>query len=390
LKLPNEVRDILRRRFDSRHRDWLADDMQASAWPLEIPLGVPTEQAARNRLDATRAWVDAWQRWQGSGELQWTERRWRTLGTQRLPELLRLDDARQVAIWLNENERWDRAYYRQTLLEQRWPVLKRRLGRLFAVLADYTDADFERLVATLAWLERHPDSKLYLRQLPIPGLDTKWVETRKAVLSELLCCITDRPVSNDDFFALCGLRRPPQLVRMRILDPTLRAQLGGLSDLAASVDELERLQIEPKHVVVVENLQTGLALTDLPGAVAFMALGYGVDILARLPWIRTADCLYWGDIDTHGLAILSRLRSHLPAVRSILMDEATLLAHRAFWSHEPDQHGAQEMSHLLPAEQSVYQTLKSHALGPAVRLEQERIAWTMAWDTLGSAINTRL
>ena len=378
---------MLRRRFDSRHRDWLADGMEATAWPLEIPLGVPTEQTARNRLDATRVWVDAWQRWQGAGELQWTERRWRTLGTQRLPELLRLDSARQVAIWVNENERWDRACRRQALLEQRWPVLKRRLSRLFAVLADYTDAHFERLVATVAWLEQHPDSGLYLRQLPIPGLDTKWVETRKAVLTELLCYIIDRPIGADDFFALCGLRRSPQLLRMRILDPVLRTQLGGLGDLSASVEELERLKIEPGHVVVVENLQTGLALADLPGTVAFMALGYGVDILACLPWVRKANCIYWGDIDTHGLAILSRLRSHLPAVHSVLMDEATLLAHREFWSHEPDQHAAQEMTQLLPAEKVLYQSLKSHAFGPAIRLEQERIAWTMAWNTLASAIN---
>lgn len=390
MKLPDEVRDLLRRRFDSRHRDWLVENTVATAWPLEIPLGVPTEQAARNRLDAARAWVDAWQRWQGAGELQWTERRWRTLGTQRLPELLRLDSARQVAIWLNENERWDRACRRQALLDQRWPVLKRRLGRLFGVLADYTDTDFERLVATLAWLEQHPGSGFYLRQLPIPGLDTKWVEARKAVLSELLCYVMDRPVGTDDFFALCGLRRPPQLVRMRILDPALRAQLGGLGDLSASVDELERLKIEPRHVVVVENLQTGLALADLPGTVAFMALGYGVDILARLPWIRKSNCLYWGDIDTHGLAILSRLRSHLPAVRSVLMDELTLLAHRTFWSHEPDQHAAQELTRLLPTEQALYQTLKSNAFGPAVRLEQERIAWTTAWDTLAGAIGARL
>ncbi|NOR71388.1 MAG: hypothetical protein GQ532_17115, partial [Methylomarinum sp.] len=33
---------------------------------------------------------------------------------------------------------------------------------------------------------------------------------------------------------------------------------------------------------------------------------------------------YWGDLDTHGFAILSRLRHYYPQVKSILMDEKTL------------------------------------------------------------------
>ena len=96
-------------------------------------------------------------------------------------------------------------------------------------------------------------------------------------------------------------------------------------------------------MLIVENLQTGLALADLPGAVAFLALGYGVDLLSQLPWVGASSCTYWGDIDTHGYAILSRARSHLPHLRSILMDEQTLLAYRPLWTTEPSQHGAHQL-----------------------------------------------
>lgn len=37
---------------------------------------------------------------------------------------------------------------------------------------------------------------------------------------------------------------------------------------------------------------------------------------------------YWGDLDTHGSAILDRLRAWLPQTRSFLMDRETLLDHR--------------------------------------------------------------
>jgi len=37
---------------------------------------------------------------------------------------------------------------------------------------------------------------------------------------------------------------------------------------------------------------------------------------------------YWGDVDTHGMAILAEVRRALPHVRSALMDLETLQDHR--------------------------------------------------------------
>ena len=65
-----------------------------------------------------------------------------------------------------------------------------------------------------------------------------------------------------------------------------------------------------------------------------MARGYAVEVYAALPWLRGRACHYWGDLDTHGFAILSRLRQHLPQARSLLMDTETLLAHRDLWVQE--------------------------------------------------------
>nr|WP_238380085.1 DUF3322 domain-containing protein [Janthinobacterium sp. Marseille] len=50
-------------------------DPGESQWPLEVPLGIPTEQAALRQVDGVRAWVSAWQGWQGVGTLSWCERR---------------------------------------------------------------------------------------------------------------------------------------------------------------------------------------------------------------------------------------------------------------------------------------------------------------------------
>jgi len=152
------------------------------------------------------------------------------------------------------------------------------------------------------------------------------------------------------------------------------------------VADLAQLHIAPLHVLIVENLQTGLALQDLPGTIAFMGLGYSVDLLAQIPWLRDADRIYWGDIDTHGYAIVDRARACLGPVRTVLMDEPTSLSHRTLWTTEPARHGTNELPHLLPAEQAVYRALRQHAWGQAVRLEQERIGWAVAELALAGAL----
>jgi hypothetical protein len=176
-------------------------------------------------------------------------------------------------------------------------------------------------------------------------------------------------------YQTCGLRQAPFTVRIRILDPALRCHVGGLSDIAAPLEDLRTLTLPAQKVVIVENLQTGLAFEERPGSVVIMGLGYGVTALSGIPWIAAADCLYWGDIDTHGFAILNRARSCLRSVNSILMDESTLLRYRDLWVTEKDQYSAPDLPLLTDSERQVYRGLKEQRWGTNVRLEQERIAW---------------
>ncbi len=386
MKLPEDVRQTLVRRFQSKHREWLIGDTGESQWPLEVPLGLPTEQAALRQVDGVRAWVSAWQGWQGVGTLSWCDRRWKALGVQRLPEKLALRGPEDVAMWIGESARWERAQSRYRALIARWPVLAQQLPRYFDVLADYSDADYQRLTEMLDWIASHPYSNLYPRQLPVSGLDSKWLDGRKGLLTDLVAAIQEDSSSDLDFYQRCGLKAPPLLVRMRVLDQSLRAHVGGVGDITAPVDDLAGISWPVSHVFIVENLQTGLAISDMPGAVVFMRLGYNVDVLARLPWLARARCMYWGDLDTHGFAILHRARSYIPELQSVLMDEETLLRHKALWVDEAAQHSAAELTLLTMDEQQLYRDLKQQRWGQNVRLEQERIDWTTAWNVLQGSL----
>ena len=134
------------------------------------------------------------------------------------------------------------------------------------------------------------------------------------------------------------------------------------------------LPVQPSRIFIVENLATGLAFSDIPGAVVFMARGYAVDILDRIPWLRDLPTAYWGDIDTWGLAMLASARRHLPQLHALLMDRATLLAHTAHWGEEP-QPLLRNLPWLTAEEGALFDDLRDNRLQTRLRLEQERVGF---------------
>ena len=125
---------------------------------------------------------------------------------------------------------------------------------------------------------------------------------------------------------------------------------------------------------VVENEITYLAFPLPAGAIVVFGGGYAVDVLEPLTWLADLDLIYWGDIDTHGLAILNRLRHRFGHARSMLMDRATLLAYRSQWVTEPRPTTA-SLDLLNGEEADLYRDLLNGSLGPSLRLEQERIGF---------------
>jgi hypothetical protein len=379
---PEAIRERLAARFRQHSRHWLSGE---DAWPLRLPLGVPSEREAGAHLGRVQAWQARWADWRGPGSVHWCERRWPGLGTQRLPESVTFDSPEAVAELVGHAELWARARRRRETLAARWPRLQALAAGASDLLMDWEDADFERLVALIGWLEVHPRSGLYPRQIPVAGLDSKWLENRRRVLTAWLRAILGA-TDGSDLHELAGLRRPPAVLRMRVLDPSLREHLGGLGDIQAPVSELAALEIPVRRVFIVENLQTGLAFEPVAGAVLFMGQGYTVEPFAALPWLRDLPCHYWGDLDTHGFAILDRLRLHLPHVQSLLMDEDTLMAHRSLWVHEGRPAAVTELLRLDAQERDAFHGLKSNRWGPSVRLEQERIDWVYALARLSAAL----
>lgn len=386
---PEAARDFLARRFNNQHQNWLAGE---GAWPLVVGLGTPTEKDIAEDVAAVRGWAFAWQAWSGSGEVVFEERQFARLGRQRLPVSLTLPDAAAVAAAVGQLRRWEVAMQRCQQVLERWPAMDRRvLASRFDVLADYSAVDFERLHTLLAWLEANPASGLYLRQIPVEGVDTKWLEKRTGLVAGLLRSLREMTNDEADFYRLFGLRKPAHRVRIRVLCPKLRQLVGGLCDIEAPVAEIAALPLTPRAIVVIENLETGLAMPDMADTVAVMRLGNAVGAVGALPWLVDAEvAVYWGDIDTHGFAILDRARRAVPQLGSVLMDEETLLSHRSLWVQEAAQCPNVPLDMLTTEERMVYDNLRANVWGARVRMEQERLGLSDAISALMLALSREL
>jgi hypothetical protein len=97
--------------------------------------------------------------------------------------------------------------------------------------------------------------------------------------------------------------------------------------------------------------------------------------LSWVAWLGNRDIRYWGDIDTHGFAMLDRLRARFPRTQSLLMDRETLIAHRRLWGREDAPHTG-PLAHPTEQEQALYDELRQNSLDDRVRLEQERIPFS--------------
>lgn len=379
LKRPADVRAQLETRFKNQHRDWLAG---GGAWPLTIALNPPTEAEAMAALASVRSWAEEWGAWRDSGSVQMETRNWGKLGAHTVPVSIVFDGPADVAALIGEGARWGTALKRYSELTGRWPAMAPRAARHFAEMASYSEGDWQRLLEVMAWLEGNRGTGLFARQLPIRGVDTKWLEARASLVKALLGLV--HPQGDGDFFEVWGIRTLPNTLRVLVLCPRLRQMVAGLRDLTVPERELTTWSLHPRRVLITENLQSTLGMPDLEGVVAIVRLGYRLDALRTLPWVEGADdIVYWGDIDTHGFAMLGIARAHLPKLRSMLMDIATVESHRDLLVHDDDGQGLVSGGALTASEQACYVALREGRWGAGARLEQERIGWSYVLETLG-------
>lgn len=348
-----------------------------SLFPLALRLKRPDSKALAERFDEVRQWIRQLQEGEGHYQLDWQTINHRQLGRNQVPGGAHLDSLDAALALLGKRREAERFAQLGRLTLTSFPELHDWLAR-HPLRALEQAEHWGKVMAVLDWFRAHPHSGIYLRQLDIAGVDSKFIEQRRGLLGELLDRVLQAEVLDAEargvrgFSRRYGLRDKPLLVRLRILDPNLA--IGGLNDLSAPVEQIARLALDLERVFVTENETNALAFPAHERALVILGQGYALERLGEIPWLHEQPLYYWGDIDTHGFAILDRLRAHLPQANSLLMDRATLLEHQALWGQEPaDKRCNANLGRLTEAEQALYCELREDRLGERLRLEQEHV-----------------
>jgi hypothetical protein len=235
------------------------------------------------------------------------------------------------------------------------------------------DADVDVLISAITWLAAHPDLGEWTpRQLPIPEMHTKWLESHEPLLRNLL----GRDIAGET-------RRRLAVAHLTYVDPAYLAT-GQRRHDGWTTDDVHQPAYVPRTVLIVENRDCRLWFPDTPGTIVVEGGGKAASVLlAAVEWIRSADrVIYWGDIDADGYAILDHLRAAFAAsgirLESILMDD-TALTRFAHLGVNRDKDGAilkprsTSLRNLTTAENDAYAIVATTGNVAFRRIEQERI-----------------
>ncbi len=359
-------------------------------FPQRLTLKGPSSSELVGCFEAVRGWIAdlvAIPRIR----IEWREVNHRVYGSQRLPQSLwvdTLDDALALI-----GKRADAASFDSllALTHAKIPTLVPWLAKRPLQVVELAER-WSRLLDIVAWMREHPRPGIYLRQVDIPGIHSKFIEAHRGVLSELFDLalpanvVADNLPGASQFARRYGFLGKPTRIRLRVLDEGLALVPGtALPDLTLDAGSFAKLDAPVRRAFITENETNFLAFPPVPDSIVIFGAGYGWDALANAEWLSNCSIHYWGDIDTHGFAILDQLRRRFAHAASFLMDQPTLMSHEALWGSEPDQ-VVHDLPSLTEAERALFDDLRDNRIRNNLRLEQERIGFGFVRDALADRI----
>lgn len=383
LQTPKEISKKLRTLYN--RADHLTAYLNQTEFTITIKFKRVSEKEIESNFMQIRDWIEALE--QSPFEVEFQEISYRSLGRQRMPSILTMnqeDFLRQ----LSKVKQFEKhlSLIDKTLLV--FPQTKELLQSRAKLLMEY-DEVWEQLLKVCDYFVAHPQPNKYIRALDIEGVDSKFIEQHKMILDRLLFTILEPKQFNGTITKLTqhgfekkyGLKYDLPMIRFRILDKTLTIQ--NMSDIALPLDAFKKLDLACTKVYITENKINGLSFPMVKGAMVIFGLGYGIETLKEVKWLEDKALFYWGDIDTHGFAILSQIRGYFSHVESLLMDKEVINSYKHLAVEENKvKRFLGELGHLTKEEEEIFKGLKDDVYGKAFRLEQERISLNDLLDRL--------
>jgi hypothetical protein len=259
----------------------------------------------------------------------------------------------------------------------RFEGLKTYFSKKPFVVLDYMD-EWDRFLDIVEYFLTNKEPNIYIREICIDGVDTKFIQKHQKILDILISHLKDKEplktLANFAFEKRYNLKYPLAQVRFRILDE--KFYISGLSDITLCIDEFKNLGIGCENIYIVENKITTLSFMRLKNSMVIFGSGYGISVLKDVMWLESKNIYYWGDIDLDGYAILSQLRGYFKNVTSLMMDLKTVERFKSISTTYTRKDKKEScLINLNDEELVVYDRLIDGEYGKNFRIEQEKIPY---------------
>lgn len=309
--------------------------------------------------------------------IEYKEFKFKGIGSQELPVSVTCRTLEEFLKFIGKEEEYERYEINYHKAIKEFPKLKKLFSDKPKLLLEI-ESQLGKILKIITFFCAHPKPNIYIRELPMVGIDTKFVEKNKKAIDLFLIYVLDKDLydgsivklSNNGFEKKYSFKYKLPLVRFRILDSDF--YLKGLSDITTTIDEFQKLDFTCKKVFMVENEITALSFPAIKNAIVIFAKGYGVGLFKDVKWMRDKEIYYWGDIDMDGFAILSQARGYFPQIQSLFMDINTLEEFIDLGVKSSNK-SHKKLPHLTKDEELLYDRLFHDYYGENFRLEQERL-----------------
>lgn len=358
-------------------------------FPKRLALRGPTSAEMADRFDEVRIWIGEI-RAMTHCRVEMREFKHRVFGANVIPQEAWIDTVEDTLAVIGRRRDVTRFAVLIEMTRKQQPQLLDWVAKRPLRALELVD-EWRRLLEIVAWLKTHPRPDVYLRQVDIQGVHSKFIEAYRSVLVELLDIVLPPEVIDStasgvsQFARRYGFRDKPARIRFRVLDPehALLPFLDGnlVQDITLDAESFARLDPKVSRVFITENEINFLAFPQVRASLVIFGAGYGFDVLSKAEWLSRCCIHYWGDIDTHGFAILDQLRYRFDHVESFLMDRTVLLAFESQWGEEEKQ-TLRDLPRLNREERALYDDLRDNRIRKNLRLEQERIGFSRVESAL--------
>lgn len=153
-------------------------------FPKRFPLKSPTSRELVERFDEARQWIAAIQK-QDDFRIETRELNHRVIGTNAIPRYAWIDSLEQAFRITGKNRQAGQFQRIVGLCQQRNPALLEWIQE-FPLKALQLESAWPELLDIIDWFRSHPLPDVYLRQIDIPGVHSKFIEQHRGTLINLL------------------------------------------------------------------------------------------------------------------------------------------------------------------------------------------------------------